>query len=61
MSERDLVKEAVEALIAADHSVEPLGDDFNFWIVDEKGLSEKELLDLAARLGLLGLVAAKRH
>ena len=61
MSERDLVKEAVEALIAAGHSVEPLGDDFNFWIVDEKGLSEKELLDLAARLGLLDLVAAKRH
>ncbi|WP_244471471.1 hypothetical protein [Methylobacterium sp. ARG-1] len=53
--------EAVEALIAAGHSVEPLGDDFAYWIVDGKGLSDGELLDLADRLGLLDPATDKLH
>lgn len=61
MSERRGVKEAIEALIAAGHSVEPLGDDFAFWIVDGKGLSDGELLDLASRLGLLSPATYKRR
>nr|WP_244435206.1 hypothetical protein [Methylobacterium sp. B34] len=51
--------EAVEALIAAGHSVEPLGDDFAFWIVDGKGLSDGELLDLADSLGLMSPTTEK--
>jgi len=53
MSERGRVMEAVEAMIAAGHSVEPLGDYFAFWIVDGKGLSDGDLLALASRLGLI--------
>ncbi|SEG31070.1 hypothetical protein [Methylobacterium sp. OT2] len=59
MSERGRVMEAVEALIAAGHSVEPLGDDFAFWIVDGKGLSDGELLDLADSLGLMSPTTEK--
>ncbi len=59
--------EAVEAMIAAGHSVaEPLGDYFAFWIVDGKGLSDGDLLALASRLGLIDtttdeLALGRRH
>lgn len=53
MSQRGRVMEAVKVLIAAGHSVEPLGDYFAFWIVDGKGLSDGDLLALASRLGLI--------
>ncbi|SFT12007.1 hypothetical protein [Methylobacterium sp. yr668] len=53
MSETDPITKAAEALIAAGHSVEPMGAGFAFWIVDGKGLSGRELLAMAARLGLI--------
>ncbi|WCS27755.1 hypothetical protein LOK46_13325 [Methylobacterium sp. NMS14P] len=51
--EANPIQEAVEALTAAGHLVEPLGDDFAFWIVDGQGLSDGDLLDMAQRLGLM--------
>ena len=53
MSDHDPVQEAAEALIAYGCKVEPLGDDFDFWIVDGKGMSNGDLLALATRLGLM--------
>lgn len=54
MNETDPVTKAAEALAAAGHSVEPMGAGFAFWIVDGKGLSGRDLLAMAARLGLIG-------
>ena len=53
MSGHDAITEAAEALIACNHKVEPLGDDFAFWIVDGKLLTDSELVALATRLGLM--------
>lgn len=53
MSDHDAVTEAAEALIAAGHSVEPWGDDFAFWQVDGRTLSDSDLLALAIRNGLM--------
>jgi hypothetical protein len=53
MSDHDAVTEAAEALIAAGHSVEPWGDDFAFWQVDGRTLSDSDLLALALRMGLM--------
>jgi hypothetical protein len=54
MSEgHDPVLEAVEALRAGGHTVEPWGDDFMLWLVDGQTLTEMELLALAMRLGLM--------
>ncbi|WP_331327378.1 hypothetical protein [Methylobacterium fujisawaense] len=54
MNETDPITKAAEALAAAGHSVEPMGAGFAFWIVDGKGLSGRDLLAMAARLGLIG-------
>ncbi|WP_331297877.1 hypothetical protein [Methylobacterium oryzae] len=54
MSAADPITKAAEALAAAGHSVEPMGAGFAFWIVDGKGLSGRDLLAMAARLGLIG-------
>jgi hypothetical protein len=53
MSDHDAVTEAAKALIAAGHSVEPWGDDFAFWQVDGRTLSDSDLLALALRMGLM--------
>lgn len=59
MSDHDAVTEAAEALIAAGHSVEPWGDDFAFWQVDGRTLSDSDLLALALRLGLMDSTTAR--
>ncbi|XYD07392.1 hypothetical protein R1A27_19985 [Methylobacterium sp. NMS12] len=51
--EADPIQEAVDALIAAGHSIEPMGDDAAFWIVDGRGLNDGELLALAVDLNLV--------
>lgn len=53
MSDHDAVTEAAEALIAAGYDVKPWGDDFAFWFVDGKTLSDSDLMALAIRLGLM--------
>jgi hypothetical protein len=53
MSEHDPILEAAEALQAAGHSVQPVGDDHELWLVDGKVYSDSDLLALAIRLGLM--------
>jgi hypothetical protein len=54
MSEgHDPIIEAVEALRARGHTVEPVGDDFAMWRVDDQPLTDGELLALAVQLGLI--------
>ncbi len=60
MSEvHDPIREAVAALRARGHTVEPLGSDFAFWIVDGQGISGGDLLALAVRLGLMDSTSDK--
>jgi hypothetical protein len=53
MPETDPILETVAALRASGHAVEPVGDDFQLWLVDGKTLTQGELLALALRLGLM--------
>lgn len=51
--DHDPIQEAADALIAYGSDVQPMGDDFAFWIVDGKVLTDGELMALAVRLGLM--------
>jgi hypothetical protein len=53
MSDHDPIQEAADALIAYGCDVQPMGDDFAFWIVDGKVLTDGELMALALRNGLM--------
>ncbi|MEE7448771.1 hypothetical protein MRF4_13675 [Methylobacterium radiotolerans] len=59
MSDRARVLEAVAALIAADHSVEPLGATLEFWMVDGEVLRDGDLIAKAARLGSVVLFSSR--
>ena len=49
----DPIMEAVEALLVCGHTVEPIGDEFMLWLVNDKALTDGDLLALAIRLGLM--------
>ncbi|MBP1179944.1 hypothetical protein [Methylobacterium sp. PvR107] len=51
--EADPVLEAVSALRACGHTVEPWSDDFALWLIDRVSHTDSDLLALAIRLGLM--------
>jgi hypothetical protein len=62
MSEgHDPIREAVAALRARGHTVEPWGDNYMLWLVDGQSLTVGELLALAVRLGLMDSASTKQQ
>ena len=49
------LQDAIDALLAKGHTVEPIGDDFGLWLVDGGKLpfSDAELITYAYTLGLV--------
>lgn len=50
----DPIREAVAALRACGHTVEPWTGGLPYWLVDGETLTDGDLLAPAVRLGLLG-------
>lgn len=49
----DLLVEAIQALRACGYTVEPWSDDYPFWLVDRETLTDRAVIILALRLGLM--------
>jgi hypothetical protein len=49
----DPIFDAVDALLDAGHVVEPWGDDLAMWLVDGRTLTDRDVVAMAARLGLV--------